>query len=188
MITHKIAARLLKILSLLAVLLLLAACGESGPTAEDKQKGEAASVTGAPEAAPPAAAPEAQAAATQPAGTAPREHIVYAQATSFDPRVLFINPGDTVKWTNMSPIHDSVSMEGLIPEGAEPWQFAIGENGSVTLDVEGVYIYKCTPHYAVGMVAAIVVGEPANLEQVKVNATGRSKGAVIKVERALAQR
>ena len=114
------------------------------------------------------------------------EHIIFAQATSFDPLVLFVKPGDTVKFTRMSPIHDSVSMEGLIPEGADSWQFAIGENGTLTLDKEGVYIYKCTPHYAVGMVGAIVVGEATNLEQVKANATGRAKGTVIKVERALA--
>ncbi len=116
------------------------------------------------------------------------EHFIVAQATSFEPRVLFVQPGDTVKFTRMSPIHDSVSMDGLIPEGAEPWKFAIGENGTLTLDKEGIYIYKCTPHYAVGMVGAIVVGEATNLDHVKTNATGRAKGAVIKVERALAKK
>jgi len=36
------------------------------------------------------------------------------------------------------------------------------------------------------MVAAIIVGKPVNIEQVQANATGRSKGIVIKVVRALA--
>ncbi|MFQ5658955.1 MAG: plastocyanin/azurin family copper-binding protein [Gammaproteobacteria bacterium] len=114
------------------------------------------------------------------------DHIIAAQATSFAPKILFIQPGDTVQWTRMSPIHDAQSMEGLIPEGAKGWKFAVGENGKVTLDKEGVYVYKCNPHYAVGMAGAIIVGKATNLEQVKANATGRAKGVVIKVDRALA--
>ena len=116
-----------------------------------------------------------------------KTHTVFGQATSFSPNILFINPGDTVQWTNMT-IHDSVSMEGLIPEGAEPWVFKIGQNGAVTLTVEGVYIYKCNPHYPLGMVSAIIVGKPVNIEQVQANATDRSKGIVIKVVKALASR
>jgi len=114
-----------------------------------------------------------------------KTHTVFGRATSFSPNILFINPGDTVQWENMI-IHDSVSMEGLIPEGAEPWVFKLGQNGAVTLTEEGVYIYKCNPHYPLGMVAAIIVGKPVNIEQVQANATGRSKGIVIKVVRALA--
>ncbi len=120
-----------------------------------------------------------------PATVEVKTHIVNGQATSFSPNILFINPGDTVQWQNMT-IHDSVSMEGLIPEGAEHWTFKIGQNGAVTLAEEGVYIYKCNPHYPLGMVAAIIVGKPVNIEQVQANATGRSKGIVIKVVKALA--
>ncbi len=113
------------------------------------------------------------------------EHIIVAQATSFSPKILFIQPGDTITFTNMSPIHDALTLDGLIPEGAEGWAFGLGQNGSVTLDKEGIYIYKCNPHYAVGMAGAVIVGAATNLEQVKTNATGRAKGVVIKVERAL---
>ena len=120
-----------------------------------------------------------------PAAVGSKTHTVIGQATSFSPNILFINPGDTVQWENMT-IHDSVSMEGLIPEGAEPWVFKLGQNGAVTLTVEGVYIYKCNPHYPLGMVAAIIVGKPVNIEQIQTNATGRSKGIVIKVVKALA--
>jgi pseudoazurin len=120
-----------------------------------------------------------------PAAVGSKTHTVFGRATSFSPNILFINPGDTVQWENMT-IHDSVSMEGLIPEGAEPWVFKFGQNGAVTLTEEGVYIYKCNPHYPLGMVAAIIVGKPVNIEQVQANATGRSKGIVIKVVKALA--
>ena len=133
--------------------------------------------------------PEQQAASNESKVTMPeaKTHTVFGQATSFNPKILFINPGDTVQWVNMT-IHDSVSMQGLIPEGAKPWKFNIGQNGAVTLPEEGVYIYKCNPHYPNGMVAAIIVGNPVNIEQVQTNATGRSKGIVIKVVKALATR
>ncbi len=131
-------------------------------------------------------------ASTEPVAEAPaavaaetKTHTVFGQATSFSPNILFINPGDTVQWKNMT-IHDSVSMEGLIPEGTKPWVFKIGQNGAVTLTEEGIYIYKCNPHYPLGMVAAIIVGKPINIKQVQANATGRSKGTVIKVIKALA--
>lgn len=112
------------------------------------------------------------------------EHVVAASATNFNPLHLFINPGDTVKWANMT-IHDSQSMEGLIPEGAEHWVSNIGQEISVTLDVEGVYIYKCNPHYANGMVAAIIVGEASNMNQLYNNAKGREKGVIFKLEKLL---
>jgi len=131
------------------------------------------------------ASAEATVETTAAVSASAKTHTVFGRATSFSPNILFINPGDTVQWENMI-IHDSVSMEGLIPEGAEPWVFKLGQNGAVTLTEEGVYIYKCNPHYPLGMVAAIIVGKPVNIEQVQANATGRSKGIVIKVVRALA--
>src|SRR5439155_4377393 len=81
--------------------------------------------------------------------------IVTAKATAFDPMVVFIKPGDTVKWTTMAG-HDTASVQGMIPEGAQSWQCKLGEEFNVTLDKEGAYIYKCTPHMGLGMVGAIV--------------------------------
>jgi len=201
----------LKIVLLLACLGLgLLACGDSGTGSPDKGQ----SMTNGPMTNMPVEAydpdvpsmvvedngvigeeeiykhwPERQAAGNDSEATMAetKMHTVFGQATSFSPNILFINPGDTVQWTNMT-IHDSVSMEGLIPEGAEPWKFKLGQNGAVTLTEEGVYIYKCNPHYPLGMVAAIIVGNPVNIAQVQANATGRSKGIVIKVVKALAAR
>jgi pseudoazurin len=115
-----------------------------------------------------------------------KQHMVLAGATSFTPKVLFTNPGDEICWANMTA-HDSQSIEGLIPEGARPWHIALGRNGCVRLTVEGVYIYKCNPHYPLGMAGAIIVGRASNIEQIEANATGRAKGVVIKVKRALEQ-
>ena len=113
------------------------------------------------------------------------EHVVAAGATNFNPIHLFVKPGDTVKWINMT-IHDTQSMEGLIPEGAEHWKSNIGQELAITVDAEGVYIYKCNPHYANGMVGAIIVGEANNMDQIEANAKGREKGVIFKLKKKLA--
>ncbi len=119
--------------------------------------------------------------------TGPMEHHVYGGATRFEPFILYIQPGDTVRWVGMN-IHDSQSIEGLIPEGAVPWHTPFGVKTRVKFEQEGIYIYKCNPHYSVGQAAAIIVGEPVNLEQIKANVTGRAKGVVLKIEKAIADR
>ncbi len=115
------------------------------------------------------------------------EHIVVSGATTFSPLHLFVQPGDTIRWVNMT-IHDTQSMEGLIPEGGQHWQSNIGEEYSVTLDAKGVYIYKCNPHYANGMIGAIIVGEANNMEQLDTNAKGREKGVIFKLKKKLAKK
>lgn len=112
------------------------------------------------------------------------EHIVKAAVTKFDPLVVYAKPGDTITWQNMAG-HDSTSMNGMIPEGAEAWQSKMGEVFSVTLDKEGAYLYKCTPHASLGMMGAIIVGNADNLESIKsgVDASGEPKGMVKRVIR-----
>jgi plastocyanin len=93
------------------------------------------------------------------------EHIVRTRRAEWVPSVLFIEPGDTVVWQGMST-HETELIEGMGPEGGFAWNSEIDAEGfSVTLDVEGAYIYSCDVHMNFGMVGAIVVGDgqPANL-------------------------
>lgn len=113
------------------------------------------------------------------------EHIISAGATNFSPMHLFVKPGDTVRWTQMT-IHDTQSMDGLIPEGAEAWKSNIGQELQITMSTEGVYIYKCNPHFANGMAGAIIVGEANNMNQIDNNAKGREKGVIFKLKKILA--
>ena len=55
----------------------------------------------------------------------------------------------------------------------------VNEEFTVTLTVEGVYGYICSPHYEMGMVGVIVVGDPSvNLEAArKVRQQGDAKSA-----------
>jgi len=118
------------------------------------------------------------------AAYAGESHTVTASSTSYDPMVLQIEPGDEVKWVNMSG-HFNQFEANLIPEGAEPWTTQMGNDVSRTFDVEGVYVYKCPPHFAMGMVGAIIVGEPHNMAQIEENATGMYKRAVAKAKAAI---
>lgn len=111
-------------------------------------------------------------------------HTVNARATAFDPVALQIQPGDEVAFTNMGG-HNVNFEEGLIPEGAEAHTSALGDNVSYTFEKEGVYLYKCDPHFAMGMVGAIIVGEPTNMEEVEANAKGMYKRALIKAKNAI---
>lgn len=111
-------------------------------------------------------------------------HTVTAQGLQYSPLVVRIALGDTVSWTNMST-HNTESLEGLIPQGAEMWASQMSDNYSRTFTQEGIYIYKCTPHFGAGMGGAIIVGEPVNLEQIKAfDAKGAAKRLVTKAVQA----
>ena len=86
------------------------------------------------------------------------EVIVNAQTRIFKPDIVYIQPGDTVRWTNMTS-HNAVTY--ILPEGAE----GFGEKGklpggsfSATIDQEGIFGYVCEPHIGFGMVGVVVVG------------------------------
>lgn len=93
------------------------------------------------------------------------EYTIKSEIVNFSPLILYVNPGDTVKFAQMLG-HNTESIAGMIPAGATPWVSKMGEEGfRVKLEKPGAYLYKCGPHYASGMVGAIVVGDggPANL-------------------------
>jgi len=86
----------------------------------------------------------------------------------FRPAITFVEPGDTVRFVSTNPGHNSETIDGAIPEGAEGWQTRISQDAEVTITEEGIYAYKCTPHFGVGMVGLIVAGDStANIEAVR---------------------
>jgi pseudoazurin len=86
------------------------------------------------------------------------DHVIKAGARAFETPLLYVAEGDKVKFSNMNS-HNSVSVEGLIPEGATAWAGKLGENVSPALDKPGIYSYVCQPHIGFGMVGVIVVGD-----------------------------
>lgn len=97
-------------------------------------------------------------------------------AMVFQPDFILAAPGDTVTFVPTDKSHDAESIKDMIPEGATPFKGKMNEQITVTVDKEGVYGVKCTPHYGMGMVALIVAGKPTNLEQAKaIKQTGKAK-------------
>lgn len=94
----------------------------------------------------------------------------------FEPDLIIAAPGDTVRFVPTDKGHNVETIKGMLPDGAKPFKSKFNEEFTVTLDAEGVYGVKCTPHYAMGMVALIRVGEAGNLEEAKaVKQSGKAK-------------
>ena len=101
----------------------------------------------------------------------------------FEPAVLSINPGDSVTFKATNPGHNSESMEGMMPEGAEGWQGGMGQEVTVTFDQDGVYVYQCTPHLMMAMVGVIKVGSGSNLEAIKTAAIDKKAAFMMAQDR-----
>ncbi len=100
-------------------------------------------------------------------------HEVEAVGLSFKPMVVKIQSGDQVSWSNMATHNVNTkftSADGIteyIPEGAEGVTSKLGKNfTSDPLTVDGVYLYKCDPHWGAGMGGVIIVGEATNLQSI----------------------
>ena len=81
------------------------------------------------------------------------------QMMVFKPAVLQINPGDTVTWKATNPGHNTASINEMSPDSSLQWDGKINEELKITFTKEGVYGYKCTPHYILGMVGIVSVGD-----------------------------
>ena len=101
----------------------------------------------------------------------------------FEPAVLSVNPGDSVTFKATNPGHNSESMQGMMPEGAEGWQGGMGQDVTVTFDQDGVYVYQCTPHLMMAMVGVIKVGSGSNLEAIKAAAIDKKAAFMMAQDR-----
>ena len=81
------------------------------------------------------------------------------QMMVFKPAVLQINPGDTVTWKATNPGHNTASINEMSPDSSLQWDGKINEELKITFTKEGIYGYKCTPHYILGMVGIVSVGD-----------------------------
>ena len=88
------------------------------------------------------------------------------QRNWFEPAVVYAQPGDIIRFVPTDKGHNSAAI--VVPDGAEKWNGKLSKEISVTPEVPGLYAYKCTPHFGLGMVGLIAVGDPTiNLEAVK---------------------
>ena len=94
----------------------------------------------------------------------------------FEPAFVKAMPGDTINFISTDKGHNAQSIKGMLPEGVEKFKSKIGADFAITLTDEGLYGVKCTPHYALGMVALIQVGEAVNYDKaIKTKQKGKAK-------------
>ena len=111
-------------------------------------------------------------------------------AMVFEPGLIRIAAGDTIKFIPTDKGHNAESIPDILPEGAEKFKGKINEEIDVTFTAPGVYGIKCLPHFAMGMVALVVVGDDiSNLESAKTarlpgKARERIDAAIAEIEAA----
>ena len=101
----------------------------------------------------------------------------------FEPAVIKISKGDTVNFVATDMSHNSASLDGMIPAGADSWNGALSQDISITFTEEGVYVYQCTPHAMMAMVGVIQVGDAVNLDTVKAEASQKKSIFVSNTDR-----
>ena len=87
-----------------------------------------------------------------------------------------IDVGDTITWLPKSKGHNVQFIAG--PEGWDlPKKSKNNKEVAITFDTPGVYMYQCTPHATMGMIAMVIVGEDlSNLDDIKaMKMRGKSK-------------
>jgi len=90
--------------------------------------------------------------------------------------VAKIDVGDTITWLPASKGHNVHFIAG--PDGWDlPKKSKNNKEVAITFDTPGVYLYQCTPHASMGMIALVVVGDDtSNLEAIsKFKVRGKSK-------------
>ena len=90
--------------------------------------------------------------------------------------VTRIDIGDTITWNPKSKGHNVHFIMG--PDGWElPKKSKNNKEVSITFDTPGMYLYQCTPHASMGMIAIVIVGDDtSNLDAMnKAKVRGKSK-------------
>ena len=104
------------------------------------------------------------------------QKMVYSQD------VAQIDVGDTIKWLPTNKGHNVEFLGG--PEGYNlPSKSGLNKEVSITFDKPGVYLYVCTPHKVMGMIALVVVGGDVSnkdaISKIKMMGRGKKKMAAL---------
>lgn len=83
----------------------------------------------------------------------------------FEPAFVKAAPGDVIHFIPSDKSHNVEAIKEILPPGVELFKSKVNEEFSLTVTEAGLYGVKCTPHFAMGMIALIQVGDaPANLD------------------------
>lgn len=95
----------------------------------------------------------------------------------FEPNFLVIKKGDSVKFIPSKRGHSVQSLRGKnsAPTGTKTWKSKLNKEHIQKFDKVGIHGFECKPHYAMGMVGAVVVEKPTNLVTFETNKKVRGK-------------
>ena len=77
----------------------------------------------------------------------------------FEPDHVSARVGDTLRFIATDRGHNAETIDGMLPTDATPFAGRINEEIEVTLTQPGYYGIMCKPHYAMGMVMIVAVGD-----------------------------
>ncbi|MBJ7549701.1 pseudoazurin [Marinomonas ostreistagni] len=89
---------------------------------------------------------------------------------SFEPSFLKVQVGDTVTFEPTTPGHNAVTINYMIPTGANRYRGDIGKPITMIINKKGFYGIECAPHLTMGMVMIIQAGE-GDITQFKIPKT-----------------
>jgi plastocyanin len=112
-------------------------------------------------------------------GTASAETIqVKAQGVRFLPDIIHANVGDVIAFRNMATqrVQD---VPGMWPDGAPPMSSDMGADYDYVVEREGLYVFKCPPHWGARMGGILAIGNTTDFqgkatEYAKIAATDRA--------------
>ncbi|PDS40489.1 pseudoazurin [Rhizobium anhuiense] len=105
---------------------------------------------------------------------------------AFDRILTKVKAGDTVTFVPIDKGQNDETVKDMIPDGAAAFRGKTNETVKRTFSMPGAYVIKCLPHFPMGMVAVVVVGDaPANLDKIKSAKLPNKAGE--RVDKALSQ-
>jgi plastocyanin len=100
-------------------------------------------------------------------------HDVVQEGQSFEPALVVIQPGDTVRWTWTIGIHTVTSGSNCDADGLFDAPLDTGHRTfSFTFPTAGTYDYFCVPHCAMGMTGTVEVENTANVPETSETSIG----------------
>ncbi len=84
----------------------------------------------------------------------------------FEPIFIKIAAGDTINFIPSDPSHNAESFS--VPSPKSSFKTPYGKATKITFSEEGVVLVKCLPHFALGMIGVVQIGD--NVDSTKAKA------------------
>lgn len=86
----------------------------------------------------------------------------------FEPSFLSIEAGDTVTFRSLDYGHNAQTINYMIPKDAITFRGEKNKDITTILNIKGIYGIVCQPHFTMGMVMIIQVGNNSKLTEYKI--------------------